>query len=89
MKSRHVTPAENFHDEIAILLDESWRTAGAIHRRHGRSDRFTVARALERLWEDGRIERSATAIGLGTMRRGGGSELRVLKYRQKRKYSGV
>jgi hypothetical protein len=55
-----------------------------VRRRLGSGDSLSVAQALERLSEAGYIEKEVAYTIVAPARKGGGSELRFLKFRRKR-----
>lgn len=68
-------------DRLVELVEREWQTAAQLQRLCG-GETLEVAKALDRLWEAGRIERDAQDIGLGTARRSGGAQLRRIRYRR-------
>ena len=87
MTSRQIS---SFDEKVLRLLSDTWSTVGEVRRRLGSGDSFSVAQALERLSEAGRIEKEvAYTIVVAPARKGGGSELRFLKFRRKREAHGA
>jgi len=82
MTSRRISSSQSVDEKIFELLDDSWRTAGEIHRLLGGGEALGVAVALDRLWKAGRIEKYDARIIVGAGRKGGGGELRFLKFRR-------
>ncbi|WP_377830990.1 hypothetical protein ACFKHW_40120 (plasmid) [Bradyrhizobium lupini] len=70
-------------EKILKVLDDSWRTVGEIHRLVGAGEALEVARALNRLWEVHRIEKDVVTTIVRSGRRGGGGELRFVKFRRR------
>ena len=83
MTSRQINPAQSLDERIFELLDDTWRTVGDVRRGLGGGTALRVAQALDRLWAVGRIEKDAVPAIDGAGRRGGGGELRFLKFRRK------
>jgi hypothetical protein len=89
MPSRRISCSQSFDEKVFELLDDSWRTVAEVRRLLGVSQALGVARALDRLWEAGRIEKDAVDIVGSAGRKGGGGELRFLKLRRKRETEGT
>jgi hypothetical protein len=83
MPSKPTSSSQSLDERILELLDDSWRTVGEIRRLLGAGEALDIARALDRLWEARRIEKGAIATIVSSGRRGGGGELRFLKFRRK------
>jgi hypothetical protein len=79
---RRTSSFSSFDDKIFELLDDSWRTVGEIRRLHGRGRALDVAKAIDRLWMAGRIEKDDANVIVGAGRKDGGSELRILRFRR-------
>ncbi len=75
------TQRGSLDDRLAKLVAGEWQTAAQLQRICG-GETLEVARALDRLWEAGRIDREAQDIGLGAARRSGGAQLRRIRYRR-------
>jgi hypothetical protein len=84
MPSARTGPSQSFDEKIFELLDESWRTVGEVRRLLGGGEALGVALALDRLCEAGLVEKDAARILVSVRRKGGGGELRFLKFRRKR-----
>ena len=84
MTSRQIRPSQSLDERIFELLDDTWRTVGDIRRLLGGGSALDVAQALDRLWEVGRIEKDAVPAIDRVGRRGGGGDLRFLKFRRMR-----
>ena len=69
-------------EKLAELVGDEWQTAGQIQRICG-GETLEVAKALDRLWEVGLIERETQEIGIGAIRKAGGAQLRRIRYRRK------
>jgi hypothetical protein len=82
MRPRRSSTSRSFDEKIFELLDGSWRTAGEIRRLLGGGEALIVAMTLDRLWKAGRIEKDDGRIIVGPGRKGGGGELRFLKFRR-------
>ena len=63
-------------------LNTEWQTAAQVQRQSG-GETLEVAKALDRLWAMGQIDRQTLDIGIGTTRKGGGAKLRRIRYRRK------
>jgi hypothetical protein len=83
MPSKPTSFSRSLDEKVLELLDDSWRTVGEIHRRLGAGEALSVAKALDRLWEAQRIEKDAVNTIVSSGRRGGGGQLRFLKFRRK------
>ena len=86
MTSRQIRPSQSLDERIFELLDDTWRTVGDIRRLLGGGTALDVAQALHRLWEAGRIEKHAVPAIDSAGRRGGGGELRFLKFRRRQEW---
>ena len=82
MPSKRISSSRSFDERIFELLDDSWRTVGEIRRLLGGGRALGVAMALDRLCKAGRIEKDDARVIVGTGRKGGGGELRFLKFRR-------
>lgn len=71
-----------FEDRLANLLEDEWLTAAQMQRLSG-GDVQDVIKALDRMWEAGRIDRETREIDIGAKRKGGGARFRRLRYRRK------
>lgn len=89
MESRRISSSQFFDEKIFKLLDDSWRTVGEIRRLLGGGEALDVAVALDRLWKAARIEKDDAHIIVGAGRKGGGGQLRFLKFRRKREVYGA
>ncbi|MBP1294222.1 hypothetical protein [Bradyrhizobium elkanii] len=65
--------------KLAELVSREWQTAAEIQRMSG-GETPEVAKTLDRLWEGGLIERETLDIGIGARRKGGGAQLRRIRY---------
>jgi|GEM_PF-4304717 len=83
MRPTRSSASRSFDEKIFELLDGSWRTVGEIHRLLGGGEAPVAAMTLDRLWKAGRIEKDDGHIIVGPGRKGGGGELRFLKFRRK------
>src|SRR5580692_2921408 len=82
MRSRRTSTSRSFDKKIFELLDGSWRTVGEIRRLLGGGEALVVAMALDRLWKAGPIEKDDGHTIVGAGRKGGGGELRFLKFKR-------
>lgn len=67
---------------LGNLVGPDWQTAAEIQRIAG-GETLEVAKTLDRLWEAGPIERETLDIGIGARRKGGGTQLRRIRYRRR------
>ena len=84
MTAGQIRLLQSLDERIFELVDDTWQTVGDIRRLLGGGSAFGVAQALDRLWEVGRIEKDAVPAIDSVGRRGGGGDLRFLKFRRKR-----
>jgi len=63
-------------------LSMEWQTAAQLQRLSG-GETLEVAKALDRLWARGKIDRETLDIGIGASRKGGGAKLRRIRYRRR------
>ena len=82
MPSKRISSSRSFDERIFELLDGSWRTLGEIRRSLGGGEALRVAMALDRLCKAGRVDKDGVQVIVGTRRKGGGGELRLLKFRR-------
>jgi hypothetical protein len=76
VSASHINQLRHFDDEIDGLLDDTGQSVSQVRLRLGGGRTLDVAKALDRLWEAGRIERDATQIGVRVGRTREGGELR-------------
>jgi hypothetical protein len=83
MPTSKTSSLQSFDERVFELLDGSWRAVGEVRRLLGRGEALSVAMALDRLWEAGRIDKDTAHVVVGAARKGGGGELGFLKFRRK------
>jgi hypothetical protein len=83
VSASHINQLRHFDDEIDGLLDDTGQSVSQVRLRLGGGRTLDVAKALDRLWEAGRIERDATQIGVRVGRTREGGELRLFRCRQR------
>lgn len=68
-------------EQLAMLVGSRWQTAAEVQRTFG-GVTHEIAEALDRLWKAGRLDRDAQEINIGVGRKGGGRQLRLIRYRR-------
>ena len=86
MTSRQIS---SFDEKVLKVLSDTWSSVGDVRRGLGGGELHRVAQALERLSEAGRIEKEVAHTIVAPARKGGGGELRFLKFRRKRQALGA
>lgn len=71
----------SFDVKLTDLVGDEWQTAPQIQRLSG-GETLIVAKALDRLWEAGRIDRETREIGIGAKRKSSGAQFRRIRYRR-------
>ncbi|MDA9392448.1 hypothetical protein CO683_24490 [Bradyrhizobium ottawaense] len=72
----------SFDEKLARIMSFEWQTAAQIQRLSG-GGTLEVVKALDRLWDAGRIDREAQALSIGVRRKGGGAQFHRIRYRRK------